>query len=332
MLALVLGGGNALGAYHGGVVAAMEAEGVSPDWVAGSSIGAVMGALVAGNPPGRRTDAVREFWRRGTSIDGPASWLPDAWRKPFHATAALQARVLGRPGLYHLRLSELMGGDGRPGLYDVGPMRRTLTELVDFGLLNDGPVRLSVMTIDLATGLEAPFDTARERLTLDHLMASTALVPDFPAVAINGRHYVDGGLAANVPMDLVLEDPPTDAMSVFAVDPFPSAAPIPRRLGQASERQTDLTFASQTNRTLRAMRQLWDLRNADAPGAVYRISYGYQPGETAMKGFDFSQSSLDRRWAAGEADMRAALRTWRDAPPSGRGLRVHEPAPLPDAA
>lgn len=109
MLALVLGGGNAVGAYHGGVVSALETAGVQPDWVAGSSIGAIMGALIAGNSPGRRTAAVREFWRRGEQSDGPASWVPEAWRKAMHMTAALQARTMGRPALYHLRMSQLMG-------------------------------------------------------------------------------------------------------------------------------------------------------------------------------------------------------------------------------
>ncbi len=90
MLALVLGGGNAVGAYHGGVVSALETAGVQPNWVAGSSIGAVMGALIAGNPPGRRTAAVREFWRRGEQSDGPASWVSEAWRKVMRIAAALR--------------------------------------------------------------------------------------------------------------------------------------------------------------------------------------------------------------------------------------------------
>ena len=332
MLALVLGGGNAVGAYHGGVVSALETAGVQPDWVAGSSIGAVMGALIAGNPPGRRTVAVREFRRRGRQSDGPASWVPEAWRKAMHMTAALQARTMGRPALYHLRMAQLMGLEPNPGLYDAAPMRRTVEELVDFDLLNSGAIRVSVMAVDLETGLEHPFDTARERLTADHFMASAALIPDFPAVGIGGRAYVDGGLAANVPMDLVLSEAPSVPLSCFTVDPFPRAAPRPRRLGDASERQTDLIFASQTERTLRAMRQLWDLRDAPAPGAVYRLTYGSQLGETAMKGFDFSRSSLDRRWQQGEADMAAALRRWREHPPARRGLAVHNAAGIREMA
>lgn len=326
MIALVLGGGNALGAYHGGVAAALTAEAVEPGWIAGSSIGAVMGALMAGNPPERRLAAIREFWRRGAQADAAVSWVPEAWQKPLHMTAALQSRIAGRPLLYHLRLGELMGGIGDPGLYDAGPMRRALTELVDFDRVNDGPVRLSVLTIDLLSGTETPFDTAHERLGPDHIMASAALIPDFPPVEIGGRPYVDGGLAANVPVDLVLREPPDAPLACFAVDTFPMAAPRPQRLADASERQTDLLFASQTERTLRSMQRLWEWRPGGAPASVYRLNYAHQPSETALKGFDFSQSSLDHRWSRGERDMRAAVALWRASPPSGSGLALHSVA------
>lgn len=333
MLAVVFGGGNALGAYHGGVVTAMAGAGIEAGWVAGSSIGAVTGALVAGNPPERRVAAVREFWRRSVQVDPVTSWVPEAWRKSLHMAAALQARVGGRPSLYRLRLPELLGGSGKPGLYDAGPMRRAIMELVDFDLLNSGAMRLSVMTLDLETGTETPFDTAHERLTVDHLMASAALIPDFPAVEIDGRAYVDGGLSANVPADLVLRHPAPGPLACFVVDLFPAAAPQPRRLGDAAERQTDLIFAMQTVRTLRAMRELWSQRDTP-PGAVYQLSYAHQPSETAMKGFDFSQSSQDRRWQQGERDMHAAIALWRSRPPTDPGLTVYSPhsAALADAA
>jgi NTE family protein len=327
MLALVLGGGNALGAFHGGVIQALEAEGAWPDWAAGSSIGGIMAALIAGNPPERRLPAVREFWRRGALEDRATSWVPESVRKTIHLTAALQARLAGRPQLFHLRLFELLGGHGKPGLYGRDPMRRVLDQLIDFDLLNSGAIRVSLMTVDAGTGAETPFDTTRERLTMDHLMATSALIPDFPAVEIGGRALVDGGLAANVPADLVLSERPAEPLACFIADPFPIAAPQPARLTDAAERQSDLTFACQTVRTLRAMRQLWEAREGP-PGTVYCVDYSYQESEVAMKSYDFARSSLDRRWACGREQMTRALRLWREAPPSGPGLRIHGPAAM----
>ena len=61
-IALVLQGGGALGAYQVGVYQGLHEAGIVPNWIAGISIGAFNTALIAGNPPERRMDALREFW------------------------------------------------------------------------------------------------------------------------------------------------------------------------------------------------------------------------------------------------------------------------------
>ena len=65
-IALVLQGGGALGAYQGGVYQALQEVGLEPDWVAGVSIGAINGAIIAGNPPEQRIQKLRAFWERIT--------------------------------------------------------------------------------------------------------------------------------------------------------------------------------------------------------------------------------------------------------------------------
>lgn len=323
--ALVMGGGNALGAYHGGVAAAMEAEGVWPNRVAGSSIGAVMGALIAGNPPERRVPAMREFWRRVTQPDAPALLVPEALRVPLHAAAAMGTRLAGRPGMFVPRYADLFGTGGDPSFYDAGPLRRSLEELVDFDLLNSGPIRFQLMAVDVETSEEVPFDTARDRIQADHVLASAALIPDYAPVEIGGRALVDGGLSDNVPTDLVLLEEPAGPVALFAVDLYPGAAPRPRSVAMAMQRLVDLIYRTHTDRTLRAMRAIWEARGGPHPGAVYRLEYPDTPGETALKSYDFSDSSLQRRWAQGERDMHTALRLWREQPPSGQGLRLHSP-------
>src|SRR5262249_20610447 len=66
-IALLLQGGGALGAYQAGVYEALAEADLHPDWVAGISIGAINSAIIAGNPPKRRVDALREFWNAVSS-------------------------------------------------------------------------------------------------------------------------------------------------------------------------------------------------------------------------------------------------------------------------
>jgi len=316
--ALLLAGGNALGCYLAGAYQAVHEAGEEPDWIAGASIGAVTAALIAGNPPERRLERLHEFWRRATA----PNWLP--WPRGAQWMAALQTRILGRPALFHTRMPGLSVRPERVGLYDTGPMRRSLEALVDFERLNAGPVRVSVLAVDLQTGGEVAFDNRQTRITLDHILASAALIPDFPPVRIGERWLVDGGMAANVPADLVLGPEPTEDMLCFLVDLLPIDAPVPHDLAGMAMRQTDLTFACQTERSLRALTILDRTRGPQRPRVdVIRTSYAADAAETAMKSWDFSEASVVRRWDCGRRDMQAALQRFRALPPSPPGLTIH---------
>jgi len=330
-VALVLGGGNALGAYHGGAFTAIAAEDVRVDWIVGSSIGAITAALIAGSAPERRVATLQEFWHRAASTSGEASWVPKEWRQPLQVASALQARLFGRPALFHPRLLESSWAKDQPGLYDVTPFRNTLIEMVDFDRLNDGPTRVCVVAVDVETGEEVVFDTRNERIGVEHLLASAALIPDFQPVTINGRVLVDGGLADNVPVDVVLSEPPDLPLTCFALDLFPTHALPPAHLLQAAQRQSDLMFANQTRRSLRDQREIWRLRRPGHPASVHWLEYRGTSDEIAMKSYDFSGAILKRRWHIGEQDMRAALRVWRETPARSSGLMVYPPMQHPDA-
>ena len=324
-VALVLGGGNALGAYYGGAFTAVAAEDVRVDWIAGSSIGAITAALIAGSASERREATLREFWQRAASSSGEASWVPKEWRQPLQVAGALRARLFGRPALFHPRLLESPWEESKPGLYDATPLRNTLIEIVDFDRLNDGPTRVSAVAVDVETGEEVVFDTRNERIGVEHLLASAALIPDFQPVKINGRVLVDGGLANNVPVDVVLSEPPDLPLTCFALDLFPTHASPPSHLLQAAQRQNDLMFANQTRRSLRDQQEIWRLRAPGHPASIYWLEYRGTSDEIAMKSYDFSGAILKRRWQAGEQDMRAALRTWRETTTSPSGLTVYPP-------
>ena len=92
---MVLAGGIALGAYQAGAYAALqESGGPSPDRLAGSSIGAVNAAIVAGNAPERRVEKLRAFWEAagiGTVLPFMSAWVSGhgGWRHAHNWLSAL---------------------------------------------------------------------------------------------------------------------------------------------------------------------------------------------------------------------------------------------------
>src|ERR1700733_10493111 len=100
-VALVLQGGGALGAYQAGVYQALHEEGMEPDWVCGVSIGGINSAIIAGNPPERRLERLRDFWE---TITARHVWLftPDGDdpRKARNAWSSNLTMLLGQPGFF----------------------------------------------------------------------------------------------------------------------------------------------------------------------------------------------------------------------------------------
>jgi NTE family protein len=268
-------------------------------------------------------ERLREYWRLAASPE----WLP-AWQRVSRWTGAIETRLLGRPGLFHPNLPTLLAEPPNPGLFDTTPMRGALTRLIDFARLNDGPVRLSVQATDLESGEPVAFDTRRNRIELDHLLASAALIPDFRPVRVGERWLIDGGMVANVPVGLVLTEPLDQDSSCFVADPFPLRAPRPRDLVAMAARQSDLMFACQTDGALRQLSELYRLRMlaGEVPKVridVIRLAYAAHAEETALKSWDFSPGAIDQRWRAGMTDMETALGSIRAAPPRIAGLALH---------
>lgn len=111
VIALVLQGGGALGAYQAGVYEALAERGIEPNWIAGMSIGAINAAIIAGNPPQERINRLREFWQ-GVTSNG---WHPylgtetfgvaggDIWRNFVNQTSAGLALASGATGFFKAR-------------------------------------------------------------------------------------------------------------------------------------------------------------------------------------------------------------------------------------
>jgi NTE family protein len=326
--ALVLGGGGALGAFQGGVYQALEEAGVAPDRLAGTSIGALNAALIAGNPAGRRLERLRAFWdlvAEPGRADG--SWSGEV-RRVTKSLYALRARLLGRPGLYRPHLPQLFlqaPGWGGPSLYSHGPALATLSRLVDFERIGAGP-RLAINLTDLETGAPAVLDSATVRLRPEHLLASMALLPDFPPVEIDGRWFCDGGFSANLPLHLVLDQPVEQDLVCIAVDLLGDPGPPVFSLDGMMERSNDLLFANQTRASLATL----EARHRDHPDGgsimLLLLACNGEGERISQKIWDFGRRSLAERWAAGYAagvDLAGRLRDLKPPAPGRLDVQRH---------
>ena len=196
-------------------------------------------------------------------------------------------------------------------IYDQGPLRDTLERLVDFDLLNRAETRLSFNCIDVETGQEVWFDTARDRIGPRHLLAGVALMPMFQPVEIDGRLLCDPGLANNLPVDRALAEPPGHDLVCLASDLHSIRGRRPGCLDAVVQRTGDIVFASQGHRNIAALRREYALRQRwepDGPSVtLVHLVYEAPEPELAGKLFDFSPGSIRDRWAAGWRQAAQAL-------------------------
>ena len=354
---LVLQGGGALGAYQAGVYEGMAEQGIAPDWVSGVSIGAINGALIAGNPPERRLERLREFWKR---VSCGLPWNPLAQLTPLRAGInrfnALAAATFGVPGFFSPRIPPaVFAPDGTPGalsIYDTSPLRRTLDELVDFDFLNhEHRVRLSVGSVNVHTGNSLYFDNCERKLGAEHIMASGSLPPGFPPVMIDGEHYWDGGIVSNSPLWHVMDDSPNLSALIVQVDLFSARGELPANLDQVLEREKDIRYSSKTRSNTKRVAQMAKLRAAlsrlmeklppalhDDPdynllqaelGQKRQITIAHlinrrSTHSSNSKDYEFSRATVRELWQAGLDDMRrtCAHRDWLKATEVEDGVRV----------
>jgi NTE family protein len=312
-IALVLSGGGALGAYQAGAYAALENCGVRPNWIAGTAIGAVNAAIIAGNLPHERVFRLRQFWRE------------------------LSRRVAGARGCG--RLWQWVSGRGLGGrsaeqpAIGRGELRELIEGAVDFDRVNSGAVRIVLGAVNLVTGTETYFDNDRHVLGADHVLAS-AVLPGLPPTLIDNQRY--GGSAVSV---AALDDArPADTLC-FVVDGYD---PAPGRSGGVSRSAREIA-ALRRNHDLRRMIALLgerlppalrgdaDVKKclAEASEATMTILHLVHEGsadELAGKATDFSAEAVQRRWQAGESDVATSLAhpLWLAPPPRRLGVVVHE--------
>jgi NTE family protein len=339
---LVLQGGGALGAYQVGVYEALHEAGIEPDWVIGTSIGAINAALIAGNAPARRMERLDAFWRRVEAPHAGPGGLD--WLGLGNLAASLGTMWRGIPAFFAPNLGSLRGVLAQVGVeeaawYCTTPLRATLGELIDVDALQCAAPRITVGAVNAVTGRMRYFDSRDERVGIDHVMASGALPPAFPAVRIEGQPYWDGGLYSNTPIEAVLDDRPRRDSLIFAVNVWHQDGPEPESIWQVMARQKDIQYASRADSHILRQKQLHRLRHVirqlagELPASKRRdprvqelaawgcsttmhVAHLVAPrleAEDQTKDIDFTPAGLRARRAAGHADTVRMIRRapWR---------------------
>ncbi len=354
---LVLQGGGALGAYQAGAYRALCRYDFEPQWVAGISIGAINAAIIAGNPRERRIERLEEFWRL-VSAPLPWSWAPpnDYVRSLFGESSAAAIATFGVPGFFLPRVppTQFWPTANPEGLsfYDTSPLRATLERLVDFDRINTNAMRLSVGAVNIATGNFVYFDNQRQKIGPEHIMASGALPPGFPAIEIDGEHYWDGGVASNTPLDYVLDQETRADLLIFQADLFSARGPLPTTMQEAFEREKDIRFSSRTrlntdqhkkiHNARKAVRDLLSklpdslqedvsvryLRKAvkENTVTVVHLIYRQKNYHGVSKDYDFSRLAMLDHWASGEHDVDKSMRhrNWLEQPQHGETMVTYD--------
>ncbi len=352
---LVFQGGGALGAYQAGVYQALQEKGIEPDWVIGTSIGAINAALIAGNAPEHRLERLRAFWNqvRHTPMTQMLGSNPFWGRELTNAATMLS----GVQGFFSPKPFAWMGqlAPQTPGInsfYSTDALMETLGKLIDLDLMNAKAPRLTVGTANVQTAEMRYFDSRDEALDLRHVMASGALPPAFPAVHIDGEPYWDGGILSNTPVEAVFDDNPRRNALVFAVHMWAPNGPEPNTIQDVAARQKDLQYASRAGSHIARQRQIHKLRHVIAtmaaqmtpeqrksdevrPLAAYgcltqmhvvRLLAPPLQGDDHFKDIDFSPSGITGRWEGGYLDtMRVlAAKPWNDPTDPLDGFHLHE--------
>jgi NTE family protein len=362
---LLLQGGGALGAYQAGVYQALAETGLHPDWVVGISIGAINAAIIAGNAPERRVDRLREFWEEITApamgFDADVVGLferGEAARALANQVSAVTVACAGTPGFFSPRLPSPWfhppGTIEATSYYDTRPLKATLERFVDFDRVNSDncDARLSLGAVNVRSGNLVYFDPGTQVIGPEHVMASGALPPGFPAIEIEGEHYWDGGLVSNTPLQWLVTNTRVtgqrmpDAL-VFQVDLWSAGGEFPRNLAEVATRQKEIQYSSRTRAFTNFLKLLHrveysvatlldqlpdEFKRSDEAKYLASISQRraynlvhliYRPRgyEGDSKDYEFSRMSMAEHWRSGYHD---AMRTLRHPEVLERAGNGHE--------
>lgn len=357
-VAYVFQGGGALGAYQLGIYKALHEHDYLPDWVIGTSIGAINATIIAGNKPADRVAKLQEFWQLiSTRVLPGYTPQDDQTRQWYNYISAQTSMFLGQPNMFSPRfnnpLFETHGSADTISFYVATPLHKTLEKLVDFDLINSNKVRLTLGAVEVRQGRAIYFDSTKDTIGPEHVLASCALPPAFAAVKIKDDYYWDGGVLSNTPVQAIIHDPKHVKTLCFMANLFDSFGLNPKTLDDVMKRYKDIMYSSQDRahlysfieiiRLKREMEYLYnkmpiELQQDPEVKKIYeqecnittmhfvRFLYTAPHNELSSKDFEFSKLSVDERIQTGYKDGLNAVNKspWLAPVSDDVGVKIHE--------
>lgn len=331
-------GGGALGSYQAGVYEGLLDCHFPPDWIIGTSIGAINGSIIAGNKPEHRIQKLKEFWE---IVSSPISDFLVAtenhhFRKWENIWSAQWALMFGQSGFFKPRLINpwlnLFRLPNEISFYDINDLRKTLEETIDFEIINQKKVRLTLGAVCVDNGDLTYFDNTQMEIKPHHIMASCALPPAFPAVKIDEKYYWDGGISCNTPLGVVLEDKIPQHLLCFIVNLFAKCEVLPNSMLDVIKRRKDLEFSGHYDKMLESFCKIHrlehtihqirlknkekmfahfehDTKNIEHISKLNLIRFHYRdrPYDVWSKDFEFSRQSIQEHYQSGIDDVQRAI-------------------------
>lgn len=357
-IAYVFQGGGALGAYQLGIYQALHEHKYLPNWMIGTSIGAINAAIIAGNKPADRIPKLQEFWHLiSTRVLPGFTPHDDQTRQWYNFISAHNSLIFGQPGMFSPRfnnpLFETNGSADTISFYVTKPLEKTLEKLVDFDLINRNKMRLTLGAVEVRQGRAIFFDSTKDTIGPEHVLASCALPPAFAAVKIKDDYYWDGGVLSNTPVQAIIHDPKHVKTLCFMANLFDSYGLNPKTLDDVMKRYKDILYSSQDRAHLHSYIEILRLKreieflykkmpkelqadpevkelyerecNITAMHFV-RFLYTAPYNELSSKDFEFSKLSVDERIKTGYQDGLTAVKQspWLEPVPENIDIKIHE--------
>lgn len=352
---LLLQGGGALGAYQVGLYKGMHENNIEPNWIIGTSIGAINGSIIAGNPPEKRLEKLQQFWKI-VEIDVPYLFS-SSFNTLYRSLENTHVILNGVNGFFKtkknfLHLENFQYGITNAAHYDSSPLRKTLSDLIDFDYLNSKQVRLMIGAVNAISGEMTYFDNYKTAITPDHILASGALPPAFPAIIIEGEPYWDGGVSSNSPVDVFINTMPRVNSVIFAAQLWRKKGKEAKSFFEIKERLKDIRYSSRAEGHIKKEQEIHELRHA-----INLLSSKLSPEQLSepdikklrglgcktqmhfiqfiaprmlyddhTKDINFTKHTIDSRIKTGYDDVITVVtsKPWEHAIPPEHGIVVHE--------